>query len=579
MDSLTFTIESHAAEDLETDATFDIVGTSARIGRKASNDWMLPDATRHISGHHFDVMFEQGQYLLHDRSTNGTFLNGDKDRVVSPYRIAHGDRFKVGPYILHAQLRPVTHAPEQPPARIVPANIPPASTSAPGEKRKVQAPPSAALMGGAQVQAPGANSGKASQAQTPDFARFQSGGQNAARVSAPPVSLPGVRPQELIPEDDSLDDILNAANPAPEADSGQAPVEQDASPEPGPFSEPEPTPEPEAKAPDTADARPDADGPLMLIPDDDFDLGLPDDPVPGPEQKAAPEPKPVPKPAAEPFSGTDYPRIQTPMPDPNPPSSPLLAVADSLETQAPRGLGESFSDPTPLPTPVPNAEPAAAQPFGEAETEAPSAVEAAEEPAPTAAPRTHAESAFLEGFLEGARIENAEALEIPLRELGKMLGQCARLGTHEMMQMLQDRSAVKLFVAQEDRTMRIAAGNNPMKFMADPEQAFETLFVKPRDGYQTGPDGFENALSDIRKHQAAMMAAVQPAMADMLAGLSPSEIEAQGGGGGMLKGGNRKHWEEYNKRWNSRAAQGENGMVDAFIDAFARRYSEALDSL
>ena len=117
--------------------------------------------------------------------------------------------------------------------------------------------------------------------------------------------------------------------------------------------------------------------------------------------------------------------------------------------------------------------------------------------------------------------------------------------------------------------------------MLDPDEAFDALFVVPRSGYQTGADGFENALTDIRKHQSAMMAAVQPAMADILSGLAPSDIESAtgGSGGGVLGGGARKCWDEYNKRWKTRANQGENGMLDAFIDAFAKRYSEALDNL
>jgi len=76
------------------------------------------------------------------------------------------------------------------------------------------------------------------------------------------------------------------------------------------------------------------------------------------------------------------------------------------------------------------------------------------------------------------------------------------------------------------------------------------------------------------------MAAIQPALADMLEGLAPSDIQSDaGGGGGMLGSGARKSWEEYTKRWEARAAQGENGMLDAFLDAFSRRYNQALDAL
>ena len=246
-------------------------------------------------------------------------------------------------------------------------------------------------------------------------------------------------------------------------------------------------------------------------------------------------------------------------------SKPVVEQTDLT----PRGLGERFAETAaPHATPEPPEDPpvAAAPP-----------PEPVVEPEP--APVTPAPNELLEGFFEGAGIDDPDMLTIPLHELGVMLGRCARLGTQEMMQMLQDRAAVKLFVAQEDRTMRIASGNNPMKFMVESDDAFNALFVQPRDGYQTGPDGFDNALSDIRQHQQAMMAAIQPALADMLEGLAPTEIsEDVGGGGGVMGSGSRKSWEEYTKRWESRAAQGENGMLDAFIDAFSRRYNQALNT-
>lgn len=185
--------------------------------------------------------------------------------------------------------------------------------------------------------------------------------------------------------------------------------------------------------------------------------------------------------------------------------------------------------------------------------------------------------AMMRGFIEGAGLSNVTS-SLPPEELGRMLGRIARYGTQELMRMLQDRAAVKLFVSNEDRTMRVAAGNNPMKFMLDVNQAFEALFLAPRDGYMTGADGFENALSDVRRHQSAVIAAMQPALAEMLDGLSPDDIEAAVGGG-MLGGGSRKAWDEFTKRWESRASQGENGMLDAFIKAFSRHYSEALRKL
>ncbi|QUJ78243.1 hypothetical protein KDD17_17285 [Sulfitobacter albidus] len=182
---------------------------------------------------------------------------------------------------------------------------------------------------------------------------------------------------------------------------------------------------------------------------------------------------------------------------------------------------------------------------------------------------------MLRGFLQGAGIADASKINLPPEELGRLLGEIARNGTGELMRMLQDRAAVKLFVSDGDRTMRAAEGNNPLKFMADTEQAFEAMFLTPRDGYMTGADGFQNALDDMRRHHKAVIAAMQPALAETLDGLDPGEVE-RAAGGGVLGGGGRKAWDEFCKRWEARAARGDNGMLDAFIAAFSRHYSEAL---
>lgn len=297
--------------------------------------------------------------------------------------------------------------------------------------------------------------------------------------------------------------------------------------------------------------------------------------------ETAPAPTPAGQPPApertSPFSPTDPTAAPVILPDPvETPAQPVVERTDLT----PRGLGERFAETAaPRPAPVVTETPAPAQAAPAPEPAPTPATTPTPAPAPTPAPLPEpATNALLEGFLEGAGIPDADQLGFDLHALGVMLGKCARMGTQEMMYMLQDRSAVKLFVANDDRTMRIASGNNPMKFMADPDEAFLALFVQPRDGYQTGPDGFDNALSDIRQHQKAMMAAIQPALADMLEGLAPKEIEKDAGGG-RLGSGARKSWEEYEKRWAARAAQGENGMLDAFIDAFSRRYAQALDSL
>ena len=74
------------------------------VGRDQYLDWTLPDRERFISGKHFEIRSEDGQFLLFDVSTNGTFVNGSEMRVQSPYRLRHGDRLTVGQYIIAATI-------------------------------------------------------------------------------------------------------------------------------------------------------------------------------------------------------------------------------------------------------------------------------------------------------------------------------------------------------------------------------------------------------------------------------------------------------------------------------------------
>ncbi len=481
MTTLTLRIENHATLDNGGPVSLTVTEKGAQVGRKAGNDWVLPDASRHISGHHFDITFKGGNFFLTDVSSNGTFLHGERYRIDGTHQIADGDRFTVGHYILCAQIT---------------ADAPPAVTDPPAQP--VPEPAPVAPPGYAQPPAP---------APADEFddvwGDLDSGGGGAGAGTASGLQAP--------PQGQTL-------SPTPTAGI-QTPTPY--SPETGGAATQQPDFSRMTAAPGIAPTTPPQFG------------------IPGAGSVSAP-----------PAFGT-----QAPAP-PEPQATPPQPVAP----------------PPPAPVAPPAPEPIGSEGFGIGQPAPPVAQPQHMAPQPGAGGGA---DAFLRAFMEGAGITDASQLQIPPDQLGRILGQVARTGTNELMRMLQDRAAVKLFVSNEDRTMRVATGNNPMKFMIDTDQAFEALFLKPRDGYLTGADGFENALSDIRRHQAAVIAALQPALAEMLGGLSPDDIEGDIGGG-IMGGGSRKAWDEFTKRWEARAAQGENGMLDAFIKAFSRHYADAL---
>uniref|UniRef100_UPI002810A10C type VI secretion system-associated FHA domain protein n=1 Tax=Jannaschia maritima TaxID=3032585 RepID=UPI002810A10C len=89
-------------------------GRDIQVGRGAAMDWQLPDPTRHLSSHHFDVSFRDGAHWLIDVSTNGTFLLGRPYRLDEPHRLQPGDRFQAGPYILACRQVAAVPAPDAP---------------------------------------------------------------------------------------------------------------------------------------------------------------------------------------------------------------------------------------------------------------------------------------------------------------------------------------------------------------------------------------------------------------------------------------------------------------------------------
>lgn len=91
----------------------------AVIGRSPHADWSLPDPRNYISSTHCEVEFRDEAYWVVDRSTNGLFINGAKERPSAPHRIRDGDELTIGHYRVVAQLADAAPrpAPPPPPAR------------------------------------------------------------------------------------------------------------------------------------------------------------------------------------------------------------------------------------------------------------------------------------------------------------------------------------------------------------------------------------------------------------------------------------------------------------------------------
>lgn len=75
-------------------------GATFVIGRGSNVDWNLPDPSKHVSAIHCLIESKNGDFILFDRSTNGTFLNGSNERLVDTHKLQPGDAIKIGPYLI-----------------------------------------------------------------------------------------------------------------------------------------------------------------------------------------------------------------------------------------------------------------------------------------------------------------------------------------------------------------------------------------------------------------------------------------------------------------------------------------------
>ncbi|HEU4516686.1 MAG TPA: type VI secretion system-associated FHA domain protein TagH, partial [Steroidobacteraceae bacterium] len=103
--------------------TFGVNG--GRIGRHTSNDWVLRDPERYVSGRHAEIEHRGGTWLLRDISTNGTFVNGSDEALGpdQPHSLVHGDRFRIGEYEIEVEITGGNDFPPQESAPVSEADL------------------------------------------------------------------------------------------------------------------------------------------------------------------------------------------------------------------------------------------------------------------------------------------------------------------------------------------------------------------------------------------------------------------------------------------------------------------------
>ncbi|MCD5994598.1 FHA domain-containing protein [Pseudomonas sp. CDFA 602] len=81
------------------------------IGRAADCDWRIEDAGQHVSRHHAQITYSQGEYYLTDISRNGTATSqAETLRTGYPQRVRQGSRYQLGDVEIEAYLGAVNRS-------------------------------------------------------------------------------------------------------------------------------------------------------------------------------------------------------------------------------------------------------------------------------------------------------------------------------------------------------------------------------------------------------------------------------------------------------------------------------------
>ncbi len=190
-----------------------------------------------------------------------------------------------------------------------------------------------------------------------------------------------------------------------------------------------------------------------------------------------------------------------------------------------------------------------------------------------------AEGELLREMIASAGMAGVE----PSKELARTLGAVLRVAVGGVMDVLRARERMKDDMRVRGTTFK-AADNNPLKFSANVDDAFHNLFVKHNAAYLGPPEAFDDALRDIREHQAALVAAVRLAFEAMLARFDPARL-TDDFDRHMKKGSllgtpaKLRYWDAYCEKFADMAKDADTSFRTLFGEEFAKAYEDQLERL
>lgn len=572
--TLTLRIIRNDAPNMGVNPELVLNNRGANIGRALTCEWVLPDDGRVVSSKHCEVQFRDNAYFLIDYgSTNGTFVGDARDRLEGAHRIAPGDRFRIGPYVIEARLA------------------------------------GAAL----QAHESGVESAMAA-ARGPDFGDWHDvpGGRPAPPPPPPPPGfaegggwdLPqAAQERASIWSEDTArgtgaanaDDIFGNFTAKNEVDWNNAAwsVEADFDPfrvDPAdgvgfaPLPGASTTQQPgggDPFAPMTGAGE--SAGGFAPLPGTPAAAPPPVQPgsggafAPLPGQDAPPAPLTTP----DAFGGGSFAPLDggsaPPPPFPPAPAQPVAPPWPQAPGHEPTMGAWAPAAPDAAATPPPAAhQPVRVRPSPVAHSPAaPAAPDPAAPPAPAAHPAATPDAVF--AALLGELGVPAAQLKLSPEEAAAKAGRMLRHLIAGLMILLEARARAKEEMGAAGTALSFD-GNNPLKFARNVDQALVMMLNPHLRGYMEAEGAIEESYRDLQAHQIATLKAMQGALRETLNRFSPAAIKARTKEQGLLSKvlpGQREAamWKAYEAQFSGVAE----GSAEAFLEVFSREFRKAYE--
>ncbi len=471
------------------------------IGRGADNDWVLADPDRTLSKNHCRIDASESGFMLTDLSTNGVFLAGQSQAIGRGHSCAleDGDSFSLGPHTITAaiegsdsealQLEQGLGLPQEDEEAIFPSAIRPRADLLSPIAPAIAEPWLTDIPGGAF--GPGRRAAPQGWDAPPDPATYAASGVFEAQDPLDPRAPVGFASGDGFSQ---VSEHLPAASTVMRVPQPQIvlPTNWNEVPaEPAPLAE---APLPEAAWPPVLPTGPEA-APAAALP-----------PAWLTESRDSNWEPPAP-PAALPASWT-APLAEPELPVP---LHPLLAPVPEARV------------PPPPPRPV-LVQPSPAAPAPTVQAPAPPGPPDIVETAPVSAGEAAGQlvAAFLEGAGLPPDVMRGADTEASFREIGQMV----RAAVEGVRDILATRALVKSEF-RVDQTVLRRNDNNAMKFAPDSERCLAAMVGTPPPGFLPGPEAMRQSMDDIKRHELALVAAINKVFADLGRQLDPEQIMAK----------------------------------------------------